>query len=1534
MDSELMQRVLWSGPSTSRDFGWFEALPSLVCDRDRVAVPPRGRLSDNPRADAFLQNLLVFGPAAWLLSGALFRIFQLWGAKPVVLPNRRGYPKLAATLLLFGLQLANLVVGIREHNSSYTLSYEVLDLVAAVVVAILSFLEHGRNPAPSTLLTTYLVLAIFSDAVQAGLLTVAWNLCNPWGLSTKVFTTRVILFTLEAQSKKSFLREPYAKLAPEQTAGFLGNAFFWWVNGILRTGYSTMFSLDNMPPLDQALDAMRARERMQDAWDKRKKPEGRLSLLWALLRCFWRQNIYVVLPRTIGSLLRCCQPLLIRWAISFVSQDLPPLENRNEAFRLILFTFFIYTGMAVCNSVGKRLMTRLDTLMEMAIVGIIHNRSLTIKDGIFDEAAAVTLMSNDVGSLTWAAELLHDLWSNCLELGIGMYLLADELGWVCIAPVVIVLITSQASKAVTGSLSDRHRASRVATQTRISTTKSILDSMKNIKMMGLIDKMEAKIQAARDFEVTKYISVFKLQLAFIACFLALYLFSPSITLITYAIQAQLRGEKAIDVNMAFTSLAIIDLVSMPASMLVDIVPQIAAILASLDRIQTYLLSPDREDKREFLDKRYANVGPPSSGADEDVAIGIDHATVRPATTADPVLKDISAVLKKGHLVVVSGAVGTGKTTLARALLGDVPPDSGVIQTAYGSIAYCAQTAWLINGTIQEAIRGPPGGDMEFDEAWYKRVVHACDLEEDFGQLPGGDQTVIGSRGITLSGGQKQRVALARAVYARRNLIILDDVLSALDATTERHIVDNLIGPHGLFKELGTTVLLITHATQHLPLADHIIILDENGAIAEQGSWDDLRADAGYISKIVLKDKEGDGSKPRDRAEPENEGQDSAKPSEEAGKMQELTRKTGDITLYTYYFGAIGQVRLSVLLLSVSSYATFLALIPFWLRLFAESGGERVWFYSGIYFALTIGAFMSVMTTVSNIFLFIGPHAGTELHSRLLSTVMYAPQSYFTSTDTGTTLNRFSADMMMIDRQLPGALFQVSQNLFRMISQCVLLGVTQPLIMLTLPFTILVLYLVQKVYLPTSRQLRFLDLEAKALVNASFLETLEGVPTIRAFGWQRPFIKDNVKKLDLSMRPEYLLSCIQRWLDVVLDLMVPGLAISTLGIAIALKGSTTGGQIGIALNVILQINGYLFRLVDSWTRLETSLGAISRLRAFQKEVQPEEKPGAALLDPPLTWPGRGELELAHLSASYKPPTVVLNDVNYSIPPGTKVGVVGRTGSGKSSLLLSILRLVEFQGDESTVLIDGLDVRDLRRNTVRSRIITVPQDPMLVMTDTIRQNLDVSGTGDVSDDEMIRALERVRLWNLIQARGKTTDAAEREARDVDAAMGLVVPSSSTTTNTNVTPNNESASPDVDDKKPLLSSSSSSSDIPPTPIPANCLDAKMKSLPLSQGQQQLFSLARALLMRPSRGHLVLLDEATSNVDGETDQLMQTLIREEFSEHTVITVAHRLETILDSDVIMVMEGGKLVEAGKPAELVAKEGGIFRALMRGERRG
>ncbi len=601
----------------------------------------------------------------------------------------------------------------------------------------------------------------------------------------------------------------------------------------------------------------------------------------------------------------------------------------------------------------------------------------------------------------------------------------------------------------------------------------------------------------------------------------------------------------------------------------------------------------------------------------------------------------------------------------------------------------------------------------------------------------------------------------------------------------------------------------------------------------------------------------------------------------------------------YYFSAIGTRRLLTLAGALTIYASLQGAMPYWLRRMAESKGEHMWFYTGIYFLLTSAAFLAVTSAVSTIFLIIAPHAGNTLHARLLRAVMHAPQSFFSTTATGTTLNRFSSDMTMIDRSLPFALFQVLQAVFLLLCQCILLAIVQPLITVTLPFTIAAVYVIQKVYLATSKQLRFIDLEARALVNTNFLETLEGVSTIRAFGWQQAFIDKNASKLDLSMRPDYLLVCIQRWLDLVLDLIMPGLALGIIGLAIYLKGTTTGGQIGIALNVILKANGYIIRLMTAFNKLETSLGAISRLRAFEQEVQPEEKPGMANLAP-ISWPASGAVEFTNFSASYNTSSLALQCINLSIAAGTKVGVVGRTGSGKSSLLLSMLRLIEAR-EEGTLKIDGLDIYSLPRNIVRSRIITVPQDTMLIQTDSVRQNLDIAGA-NISDDDMIAVLERVGLWGSFLARSAdVVDSSDSSSSEDSGSEG---------DNDNHHPTHPEAT-----ERPFIS----------------VLDLPMKKLPLSQGQQQLFSLARALLMRPLRGRVVLLDEATSNVDAETDRVMQAIVRDEFRNHTVITVAHRLDTVMDSDVVLVLSGGRLVEAGSPRELSVKDGGAFQALLSGE---
>ena len=408
--------------------------------------------------------------------------------------------------------------------------------------------------------------------------------------------------------------------------------------------------------------------------------------------------------------------------------------------------------------------------------------------------------------------------------------------------------------------------------------------------------------------------------------------------------------------------------------------------------------------------------------------------------------------------------------------------------------------------------------------------------------------------------------------------------------------------------------------------------------------------------------------------------------------------------------------------------------------------------------------------------------------------------------------------------------------------------------LTIPGLVLVVYLIQKVYLRTSRQLRFLDLETKSPLYSHFLETLEGLSTIRALGWQERFMKVFISRLDASQRPYYLLYCIQRWLILVLGLVIGAMAVIVVALAINLQSTTNGGLLGIALNGILNFNTSLQGLMQFWTQVETSLGAIARLKSFEAATLPEDKPEEMFI-PNADWPTIGSIEFHNVSASYNLTIPALRDITLKISSGSGVGICGRTGSGKSSLLSTLLRLIDL--DSGSIIIDGIDLSTVPRELIRSRIIAIPQDPF-ILTGSVRLNLDPTST--VPDVSLIAALTKTRLWGIIEARGG-------------------------------------------------------------------LDAEMNLQPLSQGQQQLFCLARAMLRTGSK--ILVLDEATSNVDAETDQLMQRVIREEFRECTVLTVAHRLNSIMECDQVAVMEGGRVVEFGNPKELMARPS-AFRELQHG----
>lgn len=919
---------------------------------------------------------------------------------------------------------------------------------------------------------------------------------------------------------------------------------------------------------------------------------------------------------------------------------------------------------------------------------------------------------------------------------------------------------------------------------------------------------------------------------------ALGLFAPVLTIILYASLARLRGE-ALDVETAFTSVAILAMITHPANMIMTFVPQAVVSFSSFERIQAYLLGDGPRSSPIVISN---SSGDHTFERRDSIAIGFEYAAITGSDTSKPVLQNINVKVPQGTVVVFTGPVGSGKTTLVRALLGEASCIQGSIRISSRRMAYCSQVPWLPNQTIRDIIHGPGGGQHR-DQAWYSRTIEACCLNPDLDTLADGDLTPVGSGGMRLSGGQRQRVALARAVYSRCDIVIFDDSFSALDGKTQAKVIENLLGPHGLLRSLEATVVWISTATRYFHLADDIVVLAE-GTVKERGTWEQLRKDAPLVHEIIHAVHQ---SPPGHALESPKRNIEPPRPAATA-IQKDFLRKDGDLSLYAYYARSAGLPNILVMILGNVLYGIFNTTPPYWLKLWTESpstSSDTLFFATG-YATLLLLAWLAICSSMYSTTMRIAPSSGLTLHARLLKAVVSAPLPFFASTDVGALLNRFGSDVQLVDAQLAPAALSLGAQTAKLAAQIavLLLVSSTPLLGLFLPPSVVLVYAVQRVYLRTSRQLRLLELEARAGVVSDFVECVGGATTARAFGWGTEMARQGCTTLDRSQRPMYLLLCLQRWLKIVLDLLVAAVATATIAMAVVYRGSTTAGQVGVALNVILVTNVTLLRLVESWTGLEISLGAVARLREVEADTPCEEgRRGGEEVLPPGDWPSKGVIEFEGISAAYQAEAVALRDVRLSIEAGQTVVVCGRTGSGKSSLLLSLLRLLDVT--EGRITIDGVDTAQLPRSALRGRaFITVAQDAFFLPHFSLRVNLDPELEAPAS--VIVFALKRTGLWDEF-----CVGALSEE-------WGVILPSA------------------------------------------------LGSFPvLSTGQCQLLALTRALVRKwilctPSRyvdSHpekpIILLDEVTSSLDPETEGRIYGIVREDFVEagHTVVMVTHKLD-------------------------------------------
>ncbi|GAA5974663.1 hypothetical protein JCM5350_001237 [Sporobolomyces pararoseus] len=899
----------------------------------------------------------------------------------------------------------------------------------------------------------------------------------------------------------------------------------------------------------------------------------------------------------------------------------------------------------------------------------------------------------------------------------------------------------------------------------------------------------------------------------------------------------------------------------------------------------------KANKLELKLDENAPIGPQTAEAGGDATGGVAGPTsTEPASasTGTPAeqekelmqLRGINLKIPKGQLCAIVGAVGSGKSSLLQALVGEMKRTKGELAFG-GSIAYAAQQAWMQSCSLKDNILfGRP-----YDEARYKQVIHDACLEADIDMLPYGDQTDIGEKGVTLSGGQKQRVNIARTLYYDADIVLLDDPLSAVDAHVGKHLFDQAI----CGALANKTRLLVTHALHFLPRCDYIICL-ENGKITQEGTYADLVANKEGAFAGLMEEFGGDLEEKKEEEEEKEEeaidamGEKGGKKKEEKvvakALMQEEERATGSVDkgVYAKIFKlSQGWLTFSLLIISVILQQTAQVVGSYVLVWWQDDQFNRSSsFYEGMY------AFLGVMQAVFSFIMglatsWIGYNVSRAIHYGAIQGILRAPMSFFDTTPLGRITNRFSKDVDTIDNTLCDSFRMFMSTLGSVVGSIVLIAIVQPYFLIVVAAILCLYAFAAAFYRESARELKRLDNLLRSSLYAHFSESLNGLPTVRAYGELPKFIEQNRNFLDIENRAYYLTVCNQRFLGLRLDFFGSCLTFAVAMFSVGTAKDVSPSQTGLVLSYILTVSQAFSWMVRQGAEVENDMNSVERLLHYGNNLEAEAPAVIEDNRPAESWPASGAIEFDNVFMNYRPDLPpVLKGLSLSVGAGERIGVVGRTGAGKSSIMMTLFRIVEVTSGRITI--DGVDISKIGLSDLRSRLSIIPQDAVL-FNGTLRSNLDPFEEHD--DATLHDALKR--SWLIEQDSVRPGDEVPVEDK-VDS--GASTPS-----------------------KPRFT-----------------LDLQIEDEGgnLSVGERSLVSLARALV---KNSKIIILDEATASVDFATDSRIQQTIRTEFKDKTLLIIAHRLRTVIDADKILVMDQGRVAEFDTPLNLFRQKDGIFHSM-------
>ncbi|CAI8586992.1 unnamed protein product [Vicia faba] len=1258
-------------------------------------------------------------------------------------------------------------------------------------------------------------------------------------------------------------------LTPYSNAGILSLLTFTWVGPLIAFGNKKILDLEDIPQLDSGDSVVGAFPAFSEKLEGDCGTINRvtsLMLVKSILISGWKEILFTAFLALLNTFASYVGPYLIDSLVQYLNG-----KRLYENQGYVLVSAFFLAKVVECLT-QRHWFFRLQQLglrIRGLLVTMIYKKTLTLScqsRQCHTSGEIINFMTVDaerVGIFSW---YMHDMWLVVLQVALALLILYKNLGPASIAAFVTTIIIMLANVPL-GSLQEKFQKKLMESKdTRMKTTSEILRNMRILKLQGWEMKFLSKITELRDTEqgwLKKFVYT-----SAITTFV--FWGAPTLVSVVTFGTCMVIGVP-LESGKILSALATIRILQQPIYNLPDLISMIAQTKVSIDRIASFLRLEDlQSDVVERL-----------SRGSSDTAIEVDDGNFSwDLSLPNPTLQNLNLKVFHGMKVAVCGTVGSGKSTLLSCLLGEVPKVSGTVKVC-GTKAYVAQSPWIQSGKIEDNILF--GEEMVRER--YEKVLEACSLKKDLEILSFGDQTVIGERGINLSGGQKQRIQIARALYQDADIYLFDDPFSAVDAHTGSH----------LFKEclLGVlsskTVVYVTHQVEFLPTADLILVM-KDGKITQSGKYADLLNIGTDFMELVGAHREalstlessGEGKESNEisKLEPEvtisgtheevNKNEQNGKADDDTGEpkgqlVQDEERVKGKVGLSVYWkyiTTAYGGALAPFIILAQILFQTLQIGSDYWMAWATPASADVEQPVNGttlieVYVGLAVGSALCILVRALLLVTF-GYKTATILFNKMHLAIFRAPMSFFDSTPSGRILNRASTDQSAVDTDIPYQIGSFAFSLILLLGIIIVMSqVAWQVFIVFIPVIAISIYY-QRFYLPSARELSRLCGVCKAPIIQHFAETISGTSTIRSFDQQSRFHAANMKLTDGYSRPKFNIAAAMEWLCIRLDMMSSITFVSSLMFLISIPpGIINPGLAGLAVTYGLNLNQIQAWVIWNICNLENKIISVERILQYtsiQSEpplvLEEENRPAAS-------WPAYGEVDIRNLQvryASHLP--LVLRGLTCTFRGGLKTGIVGRTGSGKSTLIQTLFRLIEPTAGE--VIIDSINISAIGLHDLRSRLSIIPQDPTM-FEGTVRSNLDP--LEEYNDDQIWEALDKCQLGDEVRKKEGKLDSS-------------------------VTENGEN---------------------------------------WSMGQRQLVCLGRVLL---KKSKILVLDEATASVDTATDNLIQQTLRKHFTDSTVITIAHRITSVLDSDMVLLLDQGLIEEYDSPTTLLEDKSSSFAKLV------